>query len=135
VKTRSIYFYVQRNSSTTKEGILRFELTRLNVGGAMNLSTGIFLVPMNGIYHFEFSTVRAPVENMGIYLQVNGARVASSYSFTKSGDYLSGMLNVLLRLKKGDRVNIFKDSGMVMDNNCFYTHFIGWLVEEDLILP
>ncbi len=51
VKSRSVHFYVQRNSSSTKEGLLRFEITRLNVGGAMNLATGIFTVPVSEFQH------------------------------------------------------------------------------------
>lgn len=140
VKTRSVHFYVQRNTSITKEGILRFQLARLNVGKAMDLSTGIFTVPVNGIYHFEFSGVRDAFVESAIYLQVNGKRDASSYSQVKTGiignyGFLTGVLNASLRLKKGDKVNIFKNEVRLFDNEFFYTHFTGWLVEEDLILP
>lgn len=138
VKSRSVHFYVQRNSSNEKRGILRFELARLNVGGAMNISTGIFTVPLNGIYHFEFSAVRGASDELAIYLQVNGARVASSYSQVNTmvgGGFVTGVLNASFRLKRGDRVNLFKEKGLLMDNDFFYTHFTGLLVEEDLILP
>lgn len=105
----------------------------------MNLSTGIFTVPVNGIYHFEFSGIRDPqAYEMAIFLQLNGARVASSFSYAKTehvSDLLTGVLNASFRLKKGDQVNLFKDNGKLLDSNFFYTHFTGWLVEEDLILP
>jgi len=106
----------------------------------MDLSTGIFTVPVNGIYHFEFSGVRDAFEETAIYLQVNGNRVASSYSQVKTGiilnyGFLTGVLNASFRLKKGDKVNIFKNKVRLFDNEFFYTHFTGWLVEEDLILP
>ena len=143
VKTRSVHFYVQRNTSVTKGGILRFQLARLNVGGAFNLSSGIFTAPVNGIYHFEFSGVRDPLEyNTAIFLQLNGVRVASSYNHISNIDkwaagghsFITGVLNASFRLKKGDRVNLFKDKVKLMENMHFYTHFTGWLVEEDLIV-
>ncbi len=119
VKTRSVHFYVQRNESTEESGVLRFQLARLNVGEAMNLATGIFTVPSNGIYHFEFSAVKNGKEEWAIYLQVNGVRIASSFSqvkITTGNCYVTGMLNASFRLKKGDQVNIFKDAGGLMDN-------------------
>ena len=123
----------------TNKGILRFQLARLNIGSAMNLSTGIFTVPVNGIYHFEFSAVKDALRESAIYLQVNGARVASSFSQIQLAvigrALVTGVLNASFRLKRGDRVNIFKDQVDLYDNEFHYTHFTGWLVEEDLILP
>ena len=52
----------------------------MNVGRAMDLSTGIFTVPVNGAYHFQFSGVRDAHDDRAIYLEVNGDRLASSYT-------------------------------------------------------
>ena len=56
IKTKSVHFYVQRNSSfSNEETIISFEFARLNEGEAMNLTSGTFTAPVPGIYHFEFS--------------------------------------------------------------------------------
>jgi len=93
---------------------------------------------VNGIYHFQFSGVKESLDERAIFLQVNGARVASSYSeiqLLTGTAFVTGVFHVSFRLKKGDKVNIFKEQVNLYDNMFFYTHFTGWLVEEDLILP
>ena len=46
-----IYFYVQRYGilQVAKDGVIRFNKERLNIGGAMNISTGVFTAPKAGI--------------------------------------------------------------------------------------
>jgi len=52
-----IYFYVQRHGSLpiATNGAIRFNKERLNMGGAMDISTGVFTVPKTGIYHFSLA--------------------------------------------------------------------------------
>ena len=114
--------------------IIPFQVEHLNVGGGMNLTTGIFTVPVDGIYHFEYSGMKDSSANkLIIQLQINGTAVgrAETNPFaTGSGDSLS--LTVSLRLKKYDRVNLFNEYGVLYDYETFHTQFTGWLVEEDL---
>ena len=135
VKTKTVHFYMQRRTTFTTIGIIPFELNRLNEGGAMNLTTGIFTAPVPGIYHFEFSGLKDEAHTQtAVYLQINGENVAigkanpfrfraeDSLSFTSS-----------FRLRKDDKVNLFIVVGVLYDDASHYTHFTGWLVEEDLI--
>lgn len=50
----------------------------LNVGGAMNLTTGGITVPVNGQYHFSFIALLAlafAVPLRRVYLWMNGAQI------------------------------------------------------------
>ena len=118
-----------------ESGVLLFQLARLNVGEAMNLTTGIFTVPSNGIYHFEFSGLKDEAHTQtAVYLQINGENVAigkaNPFRF-RAEDSLS--LTSSFRLRKDDKVNLFIVVGVLYDDASHYTHFTGWLMEEDLI--
>ena len=42
-------------------------------------------------------------------------------------------LNASWRLEEGDTVNLYNSGKGFDDSNYHYTHFTGWLVEEDLM--
>jgi len=114
--------------------VIPFETERLNEGGAMNLVTGIFTVPVDGIYHFEFTGIKLndPTE-LRVFLQVNGVNIGEAYA-TNLPNHLSFSGIGSLRLKTGDQVRLYKTTGTIYDDVDHYTFFTGWLVEEDLML-
>lgn len=137
VKTNSVHFYVQRRGEVVLDNVvIPFDIERLNVGGAMNLALGVFTVPVDGIYHFEFSALAdVDLDPLAVKLQVNGVDIGWSYTAGKLGfsNGISG-INASLRLKTGDQVRLFKSTGVLNDYSYQFTHFTGWLVEEDLQL-
>lgn len=99
----------------------------------MNESTGIFTVPKPGVYHFDFIGFKhSAMDQLIIYLRVNGVHVASSFS---AFGPIPGSIGIhsALKLKIGDKVDVFIEKGSMAgcaSNNCI--HFTGWLLEEDM---
>ncbi len=84
LKTKSVHFYVQRSGDfNVTHSVVPFNIERLNLKGAMNLTTGVFtVIPVNGIYHFESFGLKEANDLKAIYiaLQVNGMSISSSYT-------------------------------------------------------
>jgi len=139
VKTQTVKFYVQRNTSfSTRFAVIPFELERLNEGEAMDLSSGVFTAPVSGLYHFEFAGLKdRTAYYLGISLQVNGVNVAAAVTnqyVTGTRDSIS--MTASLRLKTNDKVNLYNGEfgdGVLYDDEGHVTHFTGWLEEEELI--
>ena len=129
-----VYFYVIlgpefENAST----VIPYDHEKLNAGGAMNLTTGVFRAPANGVYLFTFY---AMLKYTNVQLRVNGVNVA---------DWNWGQVfSEVLTLQKGDRVDTYLDYGVL--DGCSYvnpcessggitkesTRFSGILLEETL---
>ena len=136
VKTNTVHFYVHRNKPLRDAvGLIPFELMPVNEGDAFNMSSRSFIVPVPGIYHFYMSAVkyRLSGNHLQIRLQVNGKGTgisAENGQGGSAGDVVS--LSASLRLAAGDRVNLYLVNGGLYDDHAQYTHFTGWLVEEEL---
>ena len=139
-----IYFHVQMNGDrftspiTTGTRIHSFDTQRLNIGNAMNLSSGVFTASKPGIYHFSASFIKTGGGIIGfispdalrITLRLNGRDIVEAYGDT-------GVVPVpvtaqaTLKLKRGDRIDLYKHSGELTVFNCSHS-FTGWLIDEDI---
>ena len=131
IKSSPVYFYVQRYSNFVYSNVaIPFDLERLNVGGGMNLTSGIFTTPRPGTYFFTFSGISGNQDPLYIGLHVNGSNIGTGYSSSFTGTFT---LQSTLHLNAGDQVSmqITYGSGILYDGS-HYTHFTGWLLQEDL---
>jgi len=85
VKSSPIHFHVQRSTTFTEENkvIRPYEIELLNQGEAMNLTSGVFKAPVDGIYHFSFRGTLHPKRMMDLnylHLRKNDKIVSTSIS-------------------------------------------------------
>jgi hypothetical protein len=143
VQSTSVYFYVQRNSEfRAKNYPITFDVVRINTGGAMNAGSGKLTASVTGTYFFSFSGIAdmgAALFDDGKFqasLRRNGeliGRVEAAMTQGVSSDGFS--LQSTLHLQAGEQIWIQSDTEEYMylhDNGNHYTHFTGWLLQEDV---
>jgi C1q domain len=134
VKSSSVYFYVQRNEIySTKDTIIPFNIEQLNIGGGMNIKSGIFTAPKSGIYFFSFVGLKEdniPNSQTRVDLYRNGDYVATSYG-TGSGHAFPTTVSSTLRLKSGDNISLRLFEGQLFSNMHRHVFFNGWLLQEE----
>lgn len=115
---KRIVFNVQRHSSYFLNGVVPFEIERLNIGGGMDYKKGIFTAPVSGIYYFAFKGMKSwDSITLSVHLRVNTKEVARGY--TKAVGYvIVENVNIIatLRIMKGDRVDLIKHEGELADS-------------------
>jgi C1q-related factor len=134
VKSSPVYFHVQRNETyNSVDTTIPFQFERLNVGGGMNITSGIFTAPKSGIYFFSFTgTKSSPANPLYVFLYHNSNRVTIAYGYSLSG-YFTATLSSTLSLKSGDQISLKLFFGQLHDDTDHYTNFNGMLLQEELI--
>jgi hypothetical protein len=149
VKSAPTYFYVHRNSSfSTTNVAIPFQIARLNIGGAFDLSSGIFTASRKGTYFFSFiGFPSVPVSSSNVRIVIsfflNGSKIGvGELSDSNHLTYQSGQVSIqsTLSLKVGDKIwvqIIDMAAGISLYDypGFHYNHFSGWLLEEELSLP
>ena len=136
VKSSSVYFYVQRSTSFSTENVpIPFEVTRLNVGNAMNAASGIFTASRPGTYFFSFSGLASQKSFISPQLYLNGNLIGTGMADVEALDYPTFSIQSTLQLNARDEVSLKLNSGgtgYLFDDGAHYSHFTGWLLQEDL---
>ena len=141
MKSSPVYFYVQKTMPQTVVGRVPFELTRLNVGRAMDASSGIFTAPVDGIYSFYISGVAKPLSASSHYLRIalmlNDNQIGLGGSDNPNdGSAHTYSLQSTLELKAGDQVwmtvHALTSGARLFDDWDHYTHFSGHLLQEHM---
>lgn len=98
-----------------------------NVGQAYNTTSGLFVCPKDGYYHFAASAVSNAQSHGSLHVQVNGVPTFSLFAQTG----WNGMSNSgILQLSKGDTVGVlcWRSSSFGNSNVEVYTTFNGHLL-------
>jgi len=129
-----VYFYAfSQNGRVANSGTLLFDKSYLNIGNAMDTSTGVFTAPKSGIYHVSFSVLKEGYAIVALlaHLRLNENKLGVVHV----GDGLfssQGSLQSTLKLKKGDRIDVWVAQGKIHEVHKRSNHFTGWLLEEYL---
>ncbi|XP_057365634.1 uncharacterized protein LOC130686489 [Daphnia carinata] len=158
IKTKPTYFYVQKDKNFAERNVpLPFEITIVNIGGAMDLPSGVFTAPVNGTYFFSFAGLAqfpmltgpdpVPVQReLGANLYKNGERIAISqvnigylvYPDNRSPITLQSTVSLGARDKVWIQLSIGISGGFLYDerhsevDQGSHSHFNGWLLEEEI---
>ena len=138
VKSSPVYFYVQRNNyfNTTVTPI-PFDVERLNAGGAMNLSSGKFTAPRDGIYEFSFMgsayfPASSSTATLRAFIYMNGNIIGKgqTYELSTAIQYETFSFQSTLNLKAGDQIwlEIYTIStGVQLEGGLYTAHFSGYI--------
>ena len=117
-------------------------LNVLNIGNAMNVTSGTFTAPRAGMYSFSFTgrshfTANRMRRRVGVSFLLNGRYTGISWTDDVSeAHYDSFTLQSTFRLKAGDQISLRNElyaTGQYIHNmNRLYNKFSGWLIEENM---
>ena len=114
--------------------MITFNLELVNIGKAMEASTGVFTAPKSGIYQFSFTIGKYGyvTSELYVHLRKNSKKIGTSVS---NGGFYSGVSSFqsIITLKKGDRVDLYKEKGRIQDDYPKCNHFSGMLLDQDLV--
>lgn len=134
IKDQGVLFYAHKAcQSSNDNGIIPFDLVKINLGGGFNSSSGVFTTPKSGFYKFMFINALkefSVIEGLHVDIRVN--RIVQAESITPHGvNPHSLSLHAILKLKKGDRVDLYKKMGKLGCNpKNPNSHFSGSLLVE-----
>ncbi|KAK3096438.1 hypothetical protein FSP39_000131 [Pinctada imbricata] len=85
-----------------------FGKTRTNIGNAYSTNTGIFTVPVDGVYAFHWTIMVNKGRYSEIFIQVNGSNKAVMFAHANGySNYYSPSQSYVTELKKGDQVSLY----------------------------
>merc|ERR1711988_1208774 len=131
----SVYFNAYRNKAYDGGGEehLTFHGTYCNVGGGLDIDTGIFTCPTGGIYLFQFHIATHDNKKALLSIRKNGEEIASIFDQNHKDNHKNSMAgqNIIMDVKRGDEIVVYAYTGTWLADFPMnhYTHWVGLLLK------
>jgi len=137
-KNMSVYFNAYRNKAYDGGGEehLTFHGTYCNVGGGLDIDTGIFTCPTGGIYLFQFHIATHDNKKALLSIRKNGEEIASIFDQNHKDNHKNSMAGqtIIIDCVKGDEVVVYAYTGTWLADFPMnhYTHWVGLLLKPNM---
>merc|ERR1711936_1438074 len=134
-KTLGVYFNAYRSKAYDGGGEenLTFNGTYCNVGGGLDIDTGIFTCPTGGTYLFMFHIATHDNKKALLSIRKNGEEIASIFDQNHKDNHKNSMAgqNIILDVKRGDEIVVYAYTGTWLADFPMnhYTHWVGLLLK------
>jgi hypothetical protein len=126
-----VAFDAYRTSEINGQTVIPYDAFEVEMGGGMNLATGVFTAPVSGIYVFTgtwFDNSRDTDTGYAwVYIRKNGSLVIGAMHSGRT-DVNSFGMTVLVSLVKGDTVATDLDNAHLFSDDHRRIHFTGQLI-------
>merc|ERR1712213_11129 len=134
-KTLGVYFNAYRTKAYDGGGEenLTFQGTYCNVGGGLDIDTGIFTCPCGGTYMFQFHIATHDNKKALLSIRKNGEEIASIFDQNHKDNHKNSMAgqNIIIDVKRGDEIVVYAYTGTWLADFPMnhYTHWVGLLLK------
>merc|ERR1712098_664111 len=112
---------------------LTFQGTYTNIGGGLDIDTGIFTCPVGGTYIFQFHIATHDNKKALLSIRKNGEEIASIFDQNHKDNHKNSMAgqSIILDVKKGDEIAVYAYTGTWLADFPMnhYTHWVGILLK------
>jgi hypothetical protein len=142
VQSVPTYFLVTKNETFNSLNMsISYTTEKLNIGGAMDLSSGKFTAPRTGTYFFSFTgmigfpTLSSSVSYLVVGIFLNGVVIGNSWddeANTVASQEVPVVVQSTVNLQQGDQIWLQITgitAGVAMHS---VRSFTGWLLQENL---
>ena len=130
LETKVIFSAVKRSGGNFK-GDITYDRLVVNIGGGFDTSSGVFVVPISGVYRLSFSAQSGhrKYEFTDVNVKKNGSLIFHIWDSNEGekADANNISYTWMMNLSQGDRVNLNSDNHLYADSDNPVT-FTGELI-------
>jgi len=136
-KTMSVYFDAYRNKAYDGGGEenLTFNGSLCNVGGGLDVDSGIFTAPVGGMYFFMFHIATHDNKKALLSIRKNGDEIASIFDQNHKDNHKNSMAGqtIIIDCQRGDEIVVYAYTGTWLADFPMnhYTHWVGMLLKPN----